>query len=110
MNLRMKHSIFMLAMMLCINWHCGAQEKMEIDLSGTWAFQTDLMDFRRGSLDVRFCHRLQDSIVLPGITDDYQIGYKSPYRHRDRLTRKYEYMGPAWYQRDIAIPKEWTAK
>ena len=110
MNLRMKHSIFMLAMMLCINWHCGAQEKMEIDLSGTWAFQTDLMDFRRGSLDVRFCHRLQDSIVLPGITDDYQIGYKSPYRHRDRLTRKYEYMGPAWYQRDIAIPKEWKGK
>ena len=55
-------------------------------------------------------HRLQDKIELPGITDDYQIGWKCPYRHIDRLTRKYEYMGPAWYQREIDIPKEWKGK
>ena len=63
-------------------------QTQEIDLSGTWGFQTDFMDFRRGSLDVRYMHRLQESITLPGITDDYQIGYKSPYRHLDRLTRQ----------------------
>lgn len=84
--------------------------KNEMDLSGEWAFQTDVMDFRRGSLDVRYCHRLQESIVLPGITDDYKIGYKSPYRHLDRLTRVYEYMGPAWYQREIEIPAAWKGK
>ncbi|WP_455592723.1 sugar-binding domain-containing protein [Bacteroides sp.] len=88
----------------------GNAQTREIDLSGKWGFQTDIMDFRRGSLDVRYMHRLQESIVLPGITDDYQIGYKSPYRHLDRLTRVYEYMGPAWYQREIAIPKEWKGK
>ena len=44
--------------------------------------------------------------MLPGITDDYKIGYKSPYRHVDRLTRVYEYMGPAWYQRDIEFPAD----
>ena len=48
--------------------------------------------------------------MLPGITDDYHIGYKSPYRHLDRLTRVYEYMAPAWYQREISIPKEWEGK
>lgn len=85
-------------------------QTQEIDLSGKWGFQTDVMDFRRGSLDVRYIHRLQESIVLPAITDDYKIGYKSPYRHIDRLTRVYEYMGPAWYQREIAIPKEWKGK
>lgn len=85
-------------------------QTQEIDLSGKWGFQTDIMDFRRGSLDVRYMHKLQESIVLPAITDDYQIGYKSPYRHLDRLTRAYEYMGPAWYQREIAIPKEWAGK
>lgn len=85
-------------------------QTQEVDLSGTWGFQTDFMDFRRGSLDVRYMHRLQDSIVLPAITDDYQIGWKSPYCHIDRLTRKYEYMGPAWYQREIAFPKEWAGK
>lgn len=87
-----------------------AQNENEIDLSGEWAFQTDVMDFRRGSLDVRYCHRLQEKINLPGITDDYGIGYKSPYRHVDRLTRVYEYMAPAWYQREIEIPKEWEGK
>jgi hypothetical protein len=86
-----------------------AQTK-EIDLSGTWGFQTDVMDFRRASLSPRYNHVLQDKIELPGITDDYQIGYKSPYRHIDRLTRKYEYMGPAWYQRDIEIPAAWKGK
>lgn len=85
-------------------------QMQEVDLSGTWGFQTDFMDFRRGSLDVRYMHRLQDTIVLPAITDDYQIGWKSPYCHIDRLTRKYEYMGPAWYQREIAFPKEWASK
>lgn len=85
-------------------------QNQEMDLSGTWGFQTDFMDFRRGSLDVRYMHRLQDSIKLPGITDDYGIGYKSPYRHIDRLTRVYEYMAPAWYQREITIPKEWKGK
>ena len=61
-------------------WSGHAQEKNEMDLSGEWAFQTDVMDFRRGSLDVRYCHRLQESIVLPGITDDYKIGYRASYR------------------------------
>ncbi len=53
---------------------------------------------------------MQETITLPGITDDYKIGYKVPYKYIDRLTRKYEYMGPAWYQRDIEIPKEWKGK
>ena len=85
-------------------------QTQEVDLSGKWGFQTDVMDFWRGSLGLRHSYRLQESIMLPGITDDYNIGYKSPYRHLDRLTRVYEYMGPAWYQREIAIPKEWEGK
>lgn len=82
----------------------------EINLSGKWRFQTDVMDFRRGSLSPRYNHQLQETIQLPGITDDYQIGYKVPYSYIDRLTRKYEYMGPAWYQRDIEIPADWKGK
>ena len=73
----------------------AAAQTREMDLSGEWRFQTDVMDFRRGSLSPRYNHQLQETIMLPGITDDYKIGYKSPYRHVDRLTRVYEYMGPA---------------
>ncbi len=85
-------------------------QTQSIDLTGSWGFQTDVMDFRRGSLSPRYNHKLQEKITLPGITDDYKIGYKVPYKYIDRLTRKYEYMGPAWYQRDIEIPKEWKGK
>ncbi|NDV79181.1 sugar-binding domain-containing protein [Dysgonomonas sp. 511] len=85
-------------------------QTVEMDLSGVWGFQTDVMDFRRGSLSPRYKHRLQETITLPGITDDHKIGYKVPYKYIDRLTRKYEYMAPAWYQREIAIPKEWKGK
>ena len=56
----MKHKIkhYMAALLLTsMVWSGHAQEKNEMDLSGEWAFQTDVMDFRRGSLDVRYCHR-----------------------------------------------------
>ena len=109
----MKHRIvkkWLLALGLLAASLPGTARTREVDLSGVWRFQTDVMDFRRGSLSPRYNHLLQDSIVLPGITDDYQIGYKSPYRHVDRLTRLYEYMAPAWYQRDIEFPAEWAGK
>jgi hypothetical protein len=95
---------------LLLSFLPARSQTSEIDLSGKWGFQTDVMDFRRGSLSPRYKHTLQETITLPGITDDHQVGYKVPYRYIDRLTRKYEYMGPAWYQRDIEIPKEWKGK
>lgn len=94
-------------MSLCAN-DISAQKVM--DLSGEWRFQTDVMDFRRGSLSPRYNHKLQSVITLPGITDDYKIGYENPYSYVDRLTRLYEYMAPAWYQRDIEIPASWAGK
>lgn len=94
-------------MSLCAN-DISAQKVM--DLSGEWRFQTDVMDFRRGSLSPRYNHKLQSVITLPCITDDYKIGYENPYSYVDRLTRLYEYMAPAWYQRDIEIPASWAGK
>ena len=107
-NISLLRILFVLILLLQVTMANG--QIKQIDLSGIWRFQTDVMDFRRGSLSPRYNHILQDSIKLPAITDDYQIGYKVPYKYVDRLTRKYEYMGPAWYQRDIEIPKEWKGK
>ncbi|MDU1890361.1 MAG: beta-glucuronidase [Dysgonomonas sp.] len=98
------------SILLFLQAFTAKSQTKEMDLSGQWGFQTDVMDFRRGSLSPRYNHKLQETITLPGITDDYKIGYKVPYKYIDRLTRKYEYMGPAWYQRDIEIPKEWKGK
>lgn len=99
-----------ITILLLVHFYPLKAQTIEVDLSGAWRFQTDVMDFRRGSLSPRYNHLLQGEIKLPGITDDYQIGYKTPYRYIDRLTRKYEYMGPAWYQRDIEIPASWKGK
>ncbi len=93
-----------LALLLLLQVLFLKAQTQEVDLSGVWRFQTDVMDFRRGSLLPRYNHLLQETITLPGITDDYQIGNKVPYKYIDPLTRKYEYMGPAWYQRDLEIP------
>lgn len=108
MNKKIVQFAFMLFALGCLP--SAKAQTQEVDLSGKWGFQTDVMDFWRGSLGLRHMYRLQESITLPGVTDDYNIGYKSPYRHMDRLTRVYDYMGPAWYQREIAIPEEWKGK
>ncbi len=111
MRLRIKNIITFSLLVLCFSASFTAEaQTRSIDLRGEWRFQTDVMDFRRGSLSPRYNHELQEKITLPGITDDYRIGYKVPYKYIDRLTRKYEYMGPAWYQRDIQIPAEWKGK
>ena len=99
-----------LAIVFLETFPSASAQTCEVDLSGEWRFQTDVMDFRRGSLSPRYNHELQETITLPGITDDYKIGYESPYRHVDRLTRVYEYMSPAWYQRDIEFPADWKGK
>lgn len=110
MKNNMQYSRIIFALLLLFQVLSAKGQTKEVDLSGVWRFQTDVMDFRRGSLSPRYNHLLQETITLPAITDDYQIGYKVPYKYIDRLTRKYEYMGPAWYQRDIEIPKEWKGK
>lgn len=86
-------------------------QENEIDLAGQWEFQLDVMDFGCAPLALLYNKdHLQDSIRLPGITDDHGFGIKSNYTHIDRLTRAYEYMGPAWYQKYVTIPKDWEGK
>ncbi|NBR72470.1 MAG: glycoside hydrolase family 2, partial [Proteobacteria bacterium] len=56
------------------------------------------------------------SISLPGTTDQARLG--TPCRAEPEiskaglagLTRKFSYIGPAWYRRTIEIPKEWKEK
>lgn len=78
-----------------------------IDLSGIWRFQLDPMDFGKTPGSELSLTRLNDSICLPGSTDQGEKGIKNTAQHVDRLSRKYEYCGAAWYQRDLLIPEEW---
>jgi hypothetical protein len=53
---------------------------------------------------------LEDTIHLPGTTDEGEKGPASTARETQRLTRTHPYVGAAWYQRDLVVPPEWKGK
>lgn len=97
------------AMMLCCTQLLPAQ-KETIDLSGTWRFQADPMGFGKTPGSELYQAKLTESIMLPGSTDEGGKGTLTTARYVDRLTRKFEYCGQAWYQREVVIPEEWKDK
>lgn len=81
-----------------------------LELSGVWRFQLDEAD--AGVKAHWFAQSLSDVITLPNSTDAAGKGHQNgpELAQAGRLTRSYEYTGPAWYQREIDIPAEWTGQ
>lgn len=86
----------------------GASDR--IDLSGIWRFQLDPLGFGKTPGSELYLDKLAESIVLPGSTDEGGKGIKNNARYVDRLSRKFEYQGPAWYQREVVVPERWKGK
>jgi F5/8 type C domain/Glycosyl hydrolases family 2, sugar binding domain len=80
----------------------GAEPEQMISLAGRWRFALEPADAWA------FKQQLPQSISLPGTMDDARLGPRNtnaptlegPYR-------LYNYAGPAWYQRDLIIPRAW---
>ena len=87
-----------------------AQEKaiLAIDLSGTWKFQLDSQDV--GAKEKWFTRKLEDTVRLPGTTDENRKGILQDEKPADRLSRVWFWKGPAWYQREVTIPASWAGK
>ncbi|MBN2375047.1 MAG: hypothetical protein JXD22_01505 [Sedimentisphaerales bacterium] len=79
-----------------------------ISLEGNWAFQLDPDDV--GAQQQWFTKYLADTVQLPGTTDLNHRGPKTTEADQGNLTRQYEYVGPAWYQRQLDIPTSWQGK
>ncbi len=80
-----------------------------VSLDGEWQFKLDPENV--GEAGKWFAHELPDKISLPGTTDEG--GYGKPEVSTvkyNALVRPHFYVGKAWYQRDIHIPKEWDGK
>ena len=92
---------------LCIAAQAAGAAQQVLDLSGKWSFQLD--EKKVGVSDQWFKQNLKDKISLPGSTDEAGFGEKSE-PDPVRLTREYRYVGPAWYQKTIEIPKSWVGK
>jgi hypothetical protein len=88
----------------------AAQDRL--DLAGDWRCQTDAADVGVqqdwGSGRERFVR----SIRLPGTTDAARLGVHrldaGPFAYH--LTREWEFVGPAWFAREIHIPESWAGR
>ena len=94
---------------------CAQYSVNEISLEGKWTVVLDSMNV---GLDEGWAEKTLDgtSISLPGTLDDAGLGEKNMQKPTmDNsvmwgLTRKHQYIGAAWYQKEIKIPASWERK
>jgi len=79
-----------------------------IPLAGQWRFQLD--PDNQGIDQQWYKSTLNDTVTLPGTTDENEKGTRNDERTTEHLSRPYIYTGPAWYQRDVHIPDTWAGK
>ncbi|RPJ37885.1 MAG: hypothetical protein EHM35_05775, partial [Planctomycetaceae bacterium] len=107
----------------------------QVDLAGTWSFQLDRQD--QGEAGKWFERDLTDRIALPGVLtaqgygdppsmQTQWTGHINPIWQKDPYYKQYQtpdnfkmpfwlqperhYVGAAWYQREIEVPKRWQGK
>ena len=82
----------------------------QMDLSGQWQFKLDPTDL--GIKQNWSKNKFAQTIQLPGTTDEAKIGDMGPQTPNriGVLTRKHEYLGAAWYQKEVNIPSDWSDK
>lgn len=85
-----------------------SSEGETMDLSGQWRFQLDGKD--EGITGKWNRRTLDDTVKLPGTTDENHKGIRHDEKPTDRLMRPWIWKGPAWYQRDVTIPESWKGK
>lgn len=86
----------------------------EINLAGEWEVVLDSLD--QGVTAEWYGRTFSDKITFPGTLCD--AGYGTPCKLKPvmekeiflNLKAKYEYIGPAWYRKEVVIPKEWKNK
>lgn len=101
-----------LGLLIIVSAACRAQET--IDLSGTWTYALDSLDIgENNGWQRRLFHQ---QLSLPGTLDDAGAGKPADLSVTFekatllQLTRKYRYIGTAWYNREVTIPESWAGK
>ncbi len=79
-----------------------------LPLNGTWKFRLDAEDV--GVAEKWFALEFDETVQLPGTTDENHKGIKKDEQCIDRLSRVWYWKGPAWYQRRVTIPDAWHGK
>lgn len=131
---RLAACLWLAAALCCSSAAAGASDT--VDLSGQWRFALDRQD--QGVAQQWFARRLADKIKLPGILqaqgygDDISVAtpwvlslYDKSWAEREDYKAHTapgkvrvpflsqpakHYLGAAWYQRDIDVPRAWRGK
>ena len=99
-NTRYRAILLLTGLMLAMTTMAQTLTNDALDLSGMWRFQLDPMGFGKTPGSELYLDKLSETIMLPGSTDQGGKGIKNTARYVDRLSRKFEYQGAAWYQRE----------
>ena len=70
-----------------------------ISLDGIWSFKADPLGMGLQSNGLQMFPSLTETITLPGSTDEAGKGIRTQGLSSIRLTRMFEYKGPAWYEK-----------
>ena len=90
------------------------QASNSIDLSGKWEVALDSLD--QGIANGWYNKSFPDQITLPGTLCDGGFGKActlEPAMEKEiflNLKRKFDYVGPAWYRKEVTIPDSWKDK
>ena len=110
-----KRGLILFFLVLLGTTSCKNEKISEIDLSGTWEVKLDSTNV--GSTDNWANTKLDGTqITLPGTLDDVGLGKPNTLKPAinnyvmSNLTRKHQYIGKAWYQKEIEIPEDWEGQ
>nr|WP_319512045.1 sugar-binding domain-containing protein [uncultured Draconibacterium sp.] len=106
---------YLLIVAIAILAACTKPEVTEIDLAGEWAVKLDSTNV---GMSEGWAEQTLDGmpVQLPGTLDDAGIGKTNTQKPvMDNsvmwgLTRKHQYIGKAWYQKEVTIPSNWEGK
>ncbi|WP_299064580.1 sugar-binding domain-containing protein [uncultured Polaribacter sp.] len=105
-------SIFTIFTILVVFSNC-TKKVDKISLAGNWQVKLDSTDIGANENWASSAFKGQN-INLPGTLDDAKIGIASTLKPAmnnyvlSNLTRKHQYIGKAWYQKEIEIPSSWA--
>jgi len=108
MKNKIKSSLFLIVTVIFAISSCTQSELSTIDLSGEWSFKLDSNNV--GIQELWYTQSFDEVVVLPGTTDENKKGKKNDKIELNTLTRKYLYLGKAWYRREVDIPNDWQDK
>lgn len=96
------------ALLVAVAGWANAEPSNPVSLAGPWRFA---LDTANAGVDEHWESReLAETVNLPGSLNENGKGTPNPKASPSFLSPLYEYVGAAWYQRDVEIPADWAGR